>query len=119
MDIGEPITPDSVIANLRVASKKQALQELARRAAHVVDLHERRILEVLVERERLGSTRLGSGIAIPPGKLPELRRLHGFFAPLERPVDFPPVHPRPGHPLFPLRSPGNPGRRPPQAPPPR
>src|SRR6266481_184989 len=58
MDIAELITPDSVIANLRVASKKQALQELARRAAHVVDLHERRILEVLVERERLGSTGL-------------------------------------------------------------
>src|SRR5260221_3736035 len=88
MDIAELITPDSVIANLRVASKKQALQELARRAAHVVDLHERRILEVLVERERLGSTGLGSGVAIPHGKLPELRRLHGVFSRLERPGDF-------------------------------
>src|SRR5258708_32261726 len=107
MDIGEPITPDSVIANLRVASKKQALQELARRAAHVVDLHERRILEVLVERERLGSTGLGSGIAIPHGKLPELRRLHGFFARLERPVDFAAVDDRPGDLIFSLLGPGD------------
>src|SRR5258708_25905155 len=99
MDIPELITPDSVIANLRVASKKQALQELARRAAHVVGLHERRILEVLVERERLGSTGLGSGIAIPHGKLPELPRLHGFFARLERPVDFAPLAVRPREPL--------------------
>src|SRR5258708_20883925 len=114
MDIAELITPDSVIANLRVASKKQALQELARRAAHVVDLHERRILEVLVERERLGSTGLGSGIAIPHGKLPELRRLHGFFARLERPVDFAAVAHRPVDPIFPLLAPQNAGASHPQ-----
>src|SRR5260370_21789410 len=82
MDIAELITPDSVIANLRVASKKQALQELARRAAHIVDLHARRILEVLGERERLRSAGLGSGVAKPPGKLPQLRPRHRVFAPL-------------------------------------
>src|SRR5258708_30262043 len=101
MDIAELITPDSVIANLRVASKKQALQELARRAAHIVDLHERRILEVLVERERLGSTGLGSGIAIPHGQLPQVRRPPRFFSPLERPGPLAPPPPRPPHPLFP------------------
>src|SRR5260221_12102441 len=102
MDIAELLDPDSVIANLRVASKKQALQEMARRAAHVVDLHERRILEVLVERERLGSTGLGSGVALPPGKLPELRRLHGFFSRLERPGDFAARHDRPVDLIFAL-----------------
>src|SRR6266436_3390887 len=109
MDIAELITPDSVIANLRVASKKQALQELARRAAHIVDLHERRIFEVLMERERLGSTGLGAGIAIPHGKLPELRRLHGFFARLERPIDFAAVDDRPVDLIFALLAPENAG----------
>src|SRR5258708_39999936 len=106
MDIAELITPDSVIANLRVASKKQALQELARRAAHVVDLHERRILEVLVERERLGSTGLGSGVALPPRQLPEMGRLPRVFARLGRAGEFPPPRARPGALLFALLAPG-------------
>jgi nitrogen PTS system EIIA component len=109
MDIADLITPDSVIATLRVASKKQVLQELARRAAHLVDLPERRIFDVLVERERLGSTGLGMGIAIPHGKLAELRRLHGVFARLERPVDFTAVDDRPVDLVFALLAPENAG----------
>jgi PTS system nitrogen regulatory IIA component len=109
MDIADLITPDSVIATLRVASKKQVLQELARRAAHLVDLPERRIFDVLVERERLGSTGLGMGIAIPHGKLAELRRLHGVFARLERPVDFAAVDDRPVDLVFALLAPENAG----------
>lgn len=109
MDIADLITPDSVIANLRAASKKQALQELARRASHIVDLPERRIFEVLVERERLGSTGLGMGIAIPHGKLVELRRLHGLFARLERPVDFMAVDDRPVDLIFTLLAPEDAG----------
>ncbi len=109
MDIGDLITPESVIANLRVAGKKQALQELARRAAQLVELPERRIFEVLVERERLGSTGVGMGIAIPHGKLPELRRLHGIFARLERPVEFAAVDDRPVDLIFVLLAPENAG----------
>jgi nitrogen PTS system EIIA component len=109
MDIADLITPDSVIATLRVASKKQVLQELARRAAHLVDLPERRIFDVLVERERLGSTGLGMGIAIPHGKLAELRRLHGVFARLERPVDFTAVDDRPVDLVFALLAPEDAG----------
>jgi nitrogen PTS system EIIA component len=109
MDIAEIITPGSVIASLRVTSKKQALQELARRAAHIVALPERRIFEVLVERERLGSTGLGMGIAIPHGKLPELHRLQGLFARLERPVDFEAVDDRPVDLIFVLLAPEDAG----------
>jgi nitrogen PTS system EIIA component len=115
MDIADLITPDSVIATLRVASKKQVLQELARRAAHLVDLPERRIFDVLVERERLGSTGLGMGIAIPHGKLAELRRLHGVFARLERPVDFTAVDDRPVDLVFALLAPENAGADHPKA----
>lgn len=82
------LSPEGVVPALRVTSKKQALQELARRAAEVIGQPERAIFEVLVERERLGTTGVGNGIAIPHGKLPELDRLHALFARLETPVDF-------------------------------
>ncbi len=88
MDIADLIQPEGVVAKLRVTSKKQALQELAKRAAELTGQPERAIFEVLVERERLGTTGVGSGIAIPHGKLPELDRLHGLFARLDKPVDF-------------------------------
>lgn len=88
MEIADMLRPEGVVPALRVTSKKQALQELARRAAEVVGQPERAIFEVLVERERLGTTGVGNGIAIPHGKLPDLDRLHALFARLETPVDF-------------------------------
>lgn len=88
MDIADLLDPKGVIPALRVTSKKQALHELARRAADVVGLPDRTIFEVLVERERLGTTGVGNGIAIPHGKLQDLDRLHALFARLETPVDF-------------------------------
>ena len=88
MEIADLIGPGGVIANLRVTSKKQALQELAKRGAELTGHPERAIFEVLIERERLGTTGVGNGIAIPHGKLPELDRLHALFARLETPIDF-------------------------------
>ena len=88
MEIAEMISPSSVVANLRVTSKKQALQELAKKAAEVTGQPERAIFEVLIERERLGTTGVGNGIAIPHGKLPGLDRLYGLFARLDMPIEF-------------------------------
>lgn len=88
MDISDLIYPEGVVANLRVTNKKQALQELAKRAAELTGQPERAIFEVLIERERLGTTGVGNGIAIPHGKLPSLDRLYGLFARLEKPIDF-------------------------------
>ena len=88
MDIADLIYPEGVVASLRVTSKKQALQELAKRAAEITGQPERAIFEVLVERERLGTTGVGDGVAIPHGKLPDLERLYGLFARLEKPIDF-------------------------------
>lgn len=88
MYIADMLSPQGVLPALRVTSKKQALQELARRAADVTGQPERAIFEVLVERERLGTTGVGYGIAIPHGKLAELDRLHCLFARLETPVEF-------------------------------
>ncbi len=88
MEIAELISAAGVIANLRATSKKQALQDLSRRAAEVTGQPERAIFEVLIERERLGTTGVGNGIAIPHGKLPGLDRLYGLFARLEKPIDY-------------------------------
>ena len=88
MEIADLITPQGVVAKLRVTSKKQALQDLARRAADITGQPERAIFEVLIERERLGTTGVGNGIAIPHGKLAGLERLYGLFARLETPIDF-------------------------------
>lgn len=88
MTLTDLIAPAAVIPALKVNGKKQAIQELAARAAELTGQSERAILEVLLQREKLGSTGVGNGIAIPHGKLPKLGRLFGLFARLERPIDF-------------------------------
>jgi PTS system nitrogen regulatory IIA component len=105
MDIADLLGPRGVIAQLRVGNKKAALQELARRAAAMTRISERRIHEVLAERERSGSTGLGGGIAIPHGKLSELTRPFGLFARLERPIAFDAVDNQPVDLVFVLLSP--------------
>src|SRR5499433_2964015 len=82
------VAPNAIIPALKVNGKKQALQELAAKAAELSGQSERTILEILMQREKLGSTGVGDGIAIPHGKLPKLAKLFGVFARLDRPVDF-------------------------------
>lgn len=103
------LTPDGIIAGLRVTSKKQALLELAKRAAEVTGQHERAIFDVLLERERLGTTGVGRGIAIPHGKLPNLDRVYGVFAKLDRPIDFDAIDDRPVDLIFLLLAPESAG----------
>ncbi len=109
MEITDLISSDTVIANLHATSKKQVLQELSRRAADLTGEHERAIFDVLMERERLGTTGVGSGIAIPHGKLQSLERLYGMFARLEQPVDFQAIDERPVDLIFLLLAPESAG----------
>ena len=88
MEVNDLLVLECVTANLKATSKKQALQDLARRAADVSGLHERAVFDVLMERERLGTTGVGNGIAIPHGKLAGVDRITGLFARLSKPVDF-------------------------------
>ncbi|MBA4781719.1 MAG: PTS IIA-like nitrogen regulatory protein PtsN [Rhizobiales bacterium] len=88
MELTDILTVDSVLASLKVTSKKQALQALSEKAAAITHIDEREIFETLLQRERLGSTGVGSGVAIPHGKLTSLRQIVGVFARLERPIDF-------------------------------
>src|SRR6266566_2264951 len=109
MEIADLITPRSVVAQLRVANKKHALQELAKRAASMPGLAERTIYDVLLERERLGSTGIGMGIGIPHGKLSGLATLYGIFARLERPVPFEAIDDQPVDLIFLLLAPESAG----------
>ena len=105
MEIVDRISTDSVVSNLHVTSKKHALQDLARRAAELAGLEERAVFDVLIERERLGTTGVGNGIAIPHGKLSNLNNLCGLFARLERPVDFNAIDEKPVDLIFLLLAP--------------
>ncbi|KQS74721.1 MULTISPECIES: PTS IIA-like nitrogen regulatory protein PtsN [Methylobacterium] len=89
MPVLEFLDPDSVVPALRARAKKQVLQDLAAQAARRLPaLGERPVFDTLLQRERLGSTGIGDGVAIPHGKLPGLDRLFGLFARFDRPVDF-------------------------------
>jgi PTS system nitrogen regulatory IIA component len=88
MLLSDFISPDSVVASLKAKSKKQLVQDLSARAARLTGLPEREIFDVLLQRERLGSTGLGHGIAIPHGKVHGLKRIVGIFARLAEPIDF-------------------------------
>ncbi|HVX92364.1 MAG TPA: PTS IIA-like nitrogen regulatory protein PtsN [Xanthobacteraceae bacterium] len=88
MPLTDLVAQQAVIPALKVNGKKQAIQELAARAAALTGLGEREIFETLLQREKLGSTAVGNGIAIPHGKLAKLDRLFGLFARLDRPIDF-------------------------------
>ncbi len=105
MEITDLIGPDAVLPALRVTSKKQALQELARKAAQLTHQPERVVFDVLIERERLGTTGIGHGIAIPHGKLADLDRLYAVFARLEKPVDFDAIDEQPVDLIFLLLAP--------------
>jgi PTS system nitrogen regulatory IIA component len=105
MQIADLLTPRSVIPQLRASSKKQALQEIARRAATITGSSERQIYDVLAERERLGSTGIGRGVAVPHGKLAELIRLCGIFARLDRPIPFEAIDDQPVDLIFVLLAP--------------
>ena len=88
MALTDLIGLDAVIPSLRVATKKQALQELSERAGHLANLPEREIFDALLQRERLGSTGVGDGIAIPHGKLVKCERMFGMVARLDRAIEF-------------------------------
>ncbi len=105
MEIGDLLSEDRVVDRLRAASKKQIIQEIARRAAAITGLDERTIFDVLLERERLGTTGVGKGVAIPHGKTADIDGLYGLFARLDHAIDFDAVDDQPVDLVFLLLAP--------------
>jgi PTS system nitrogen regulatory IIA component len=88
MDLCDLLAQDGIIASLQATSKKHALQELSGIAAERTGLDAREVFNTLLQRERLGSTGLGRGIAIPHVKLAGLKRIFCLFARLDQPIDY-------------------------------
>lgn len=88
MDLADLIVPEAVFPSLKAKTKKQALQEVAHKAAALTRLDARDIFDTLSQREHLGSTGIGRGIAIPHGRMAQLPRIVSVFARLDEPIDF-------------------------------
>lgn len=99
------IGPEAVLASVRAPGKKALLAELASRAAAMLAIDERRLFDRLLERERLGSTGIGGGIAIPHGRMSALSQPRGVFARLVHPIDFDSIDERPVDVVFLLVAP--------------
>ena len=108
MPLTDLVTPNAIIPALKVNGKKQAIQELSARAAKLTGQNERTIFETLMQREKLGSTGVGNGIAIPHGKLEEdTLRAVGVFVQLETPIAFDAIDNQPVDLLFALLVPAD------------
>lgn len=82
------VAPESVFASLKASNKKQLLLDLSERVSIISAIPAREVFDALLQRERLGSTGIGDGVAIPHGKLARAKRIFGVFARLDRPIDF-------------------------------
>jgi PTS system nitrogen regulatory IIA component len=109
MTLDDIVDAQSVVANLKVQGKKQLIQELSQALAKRIAIDHRIIFETLLTREKLGSTGIGQGIAIPHGKMATLDRVYGFFAKLAQPIDFEAVDGQPVDIVFALVAPDHAG----------
>lgn len=107
MGLDDFLSPDGVIFSLKARCKREALQHLAEAAATTLGRPEDEILRTLLEREQLGSTGVGEGVAIPHGKLNDIGKITGFLATLETPVSFDSVDDQPVDIIFMLLAPEN------------
>ncbi|MEN2494293.1 MAG: Nitrogen regulatory protein [Hyphomicrobiaceae bacterium hypho_1] len=107
MDLGDLISYDHIIMPLEAGTKKQCLQELAKKAEELSNISQRAIFETLLQRERLGSTGLGKGIAVPHVKFKDFDHITCIFARLNKPVDFEALDNVPVDLIFLLLAPGH------------
>ncbi len=103
------LAANHVLHDLAVENKQQALHELSRLAAPITGLDAHVIFDVLFAREKLGTTGVGHGIAIPHGRAEGLERVFGFFARLEKPIDFDAIDEKPVDLVFMLLAPAEAG----------
>ena len=95
MGLSEFLAPEAVVLNLHASCKREALAQLAEKAAALTNVPAATIRQALLEREQLGSTGVGRGVAIPHGKIDGIGEMVGLFAKLDQPVDFEAVDDQP------------------------
>jgi PTS system nitrogen regulatory IIA component len=109
MTMRELLSPQSVNASLVVTTKKDVLQNISAAAAALIGQEVLSVFDVLWERERLGSTGVGQGIAIPHGRVAGLKKVTGFFARLSQPINFESIDDKPVDLVFLLLAPESAG----------
>lgn len=108
MKITDFLGADSVISDLAGQDKNSAIEEMAARLALLhSELDRRDVLAVFLERERISTTAIGEGVAIPHGKLPNVDRVWGVFARSRQGIDFASLDGEPTHLFFALIAPQN------------
>ncbi|MFN3614179.1 MAG: PTS sugar transporter subunit IIA [Rubrimonas sp.] len=88
MEIRDILSSDAVACHVRASSKKQLFQEIAARAADCYGVDARAVFEAMLERERLGGTGMGRGVAAPHARVEGLDGIRGVFVRLEKPIEF-------------------------------
>lgn len=109
MQLSQLLSADSIVPALKAGSKKQVLQEAAAKLENVTGLSQQEVFEGLFQREKLGSTGAGHGVAIPHARFPSLEEIYGAFVRLEKPVDFDAVDDQPVDLVFALLAPEDAG----------
>lgn len=109
MEIEDLLTAGNVLGDFKASSKKQTIQTLSRKLAESVSLDPRLVFDSLLERERLGSTGVGKGVAIPHARVDGLTGIKGLFARLCSPIDFDSVDDTPVDIVFMLLAPTDAG----------
>jgi PTS system nitrogen regulatory IIA component len=107
--LADILAPGAVAAGMAVPNKKLLFQQMAASAARLVDVDPRIVADRLSDRERLGSTGFGGGVAIPHAKIDGLPGVVGLFARLATPIDFAAVDDMPVDIVFLLLSPTDAG----------
>lgn len=107
MKIADILSPERVITEITAGSKREILRELARPVSRDLHLDLDELVEVLAAREALGSTGIGDGVAIPHGKVQELRDIVAVLGRSTRGLDFDAIDKKPCHIFFMLLAPSN------------
>ena len=88
MVLSDLLVPEAILPSIKAPSKKRLLQEISFGAANVYGLDQLEVLSALQDRESLGSTGMGHGVAIPHAKISSIKSVQGYFAKLAKPIDF-------------------------------
>ena len=109
MNIADIISKDAVFDNVQASNKRELVQVLSNKIANISGLDERVIFDAVWERENLGSTGYGDGVAFPHARIEGLDKVSALFARLDEPVDFDSLDNKPVDIVFLLISPENSG----------
>ncbi len=99
------LIPENVFTDLRASGKRQVLQSMAKHASEIYKIDSDIILKSVLSREKLGSTGVGNGVAIPHARIEGLNTISGLFARLQTPTEFNAIDDRPVDLVFMLLAP--------------